>query len=138
MCTKEFLKRAFTLNTAINSKMERIAKLRSMAESIGYEREELKMKLLHMERDLDSEIDRLIRQQTLIERMIEAIPDERGRTLLELRYLNRLSWEEIGLRMYLDVRWAQRLHDRALALLRIPSAEMDAFYLDEEEEEVDA
>lgn len=125
MSTKEYLKKAFMLNTTIDSKIERVTKLKKMADAIGYEKPELKAKILHMERELDLDIDCLITRQTIIARVFREIPDERSRTLLELRYLNHLSWEEIGVRMYLDVRWAQRLHNRAIAFLRIPEAEWE-------------
>jgi DNA-directed RNA polymerase specialized sigma subunit len=96
-----------------------------MADAIGYSRPELRTKILHMERELDRDVDHLLKKQVAIERRIRTLPDERARTVLELRYLTHLSWEAIGERMFMDVRWAQRLHNRAIAQLRIPEAELE-------------
>lgn len=123
MSTKEYLKRAFVLNTAIDSKIERVGRLRAMADALNLERTEAKLKIMMMERELDRDIDTLIDVQRAIERSIRRLSDERSRTLLELRYLNHLSWEAISARMFLDVRWAQRLHNRAIAQMHIPEAE---------------
>lgn len=59
------------------------------------------------------------RRQT--EAAIDALPDERQRLLLRLRYIDGRTWEQIAVRMALDYRWVLRLHGRALEQLAIES-----------------
>lgn len=51
---------------------------------------------------------------------IEEIPDERERSVLTLRYIKGLKWEEIALEMHVE--WAQvhRIHAKALKHFNIP------------------
>lgn len=49
----------------------------------------------------------------LIDRISE-IEDERVRTVMSLRYVQGLEWEEVAERMYFSLRWVMRLHKRGL------------------------
>ena len=44
----------------------------------------------------------------------ELVEDLNFKTVLELRYLSYLRWEEIAVRMNYTFRWTQELHRRAL------------------------
>lgn len=73
-----------------------------------------------MTSDITREIMELVRLKAEINRTIAAVPDERCRTLLELRYRSYLTWEQIAERMGYDVRWVYRLHGEALLLVHVP------------------
>ena len=48
----------------------------------------------------------------------ELVEDLNFKTVLELRYLSYLRWEEIAVRMNYTFRWTQELHHRALLALQ--------------------
>ncbi len=48
---------------------------------------------------------------------ISAVPERRLRLLLEYRYIDDLTWEQVASALTSDYRWTLRLHDRALALM---------------------
>ena len=48
----------------------------------------------------------------------ELVEDLNFKTVLELRYLSYLRWEEIAVRMNYTFRWTQELHRRALLALQ--------------------
>lgn len=73
-----------------------------------------------MTSDITREIMELVQLKAEINRTIAAVPDERCRTLLELRYRSYLTWEQIAERMGYDVRWVYRLHGEALLLVHVP------------------
>lgn len=50
---------------------------------------------------------------------ISTVPEQRLRLLLEYRYIDDLTWEEVASAIACDYRWTLRLHDRALAMLVI-------------------
>lgn len=54
-----------------------------------------------------------------IERIISGVCDERLRLLLELRYIDGLTWEKVADKMSIEYRWVLRLHKKALNALTI-------------------
>ena len=125
MTIKEYLSQAWRMEERIQAKFERIWRWRSIAEKVtqtysGMPRDgkrdkaEILARILDAERELDKEIDRLIMLQSDIRITIQSVPDATERMILELRYLNYMTWEEIGERMILEVRWLHRLHNRAI------------------------
>ncbi len=66
--------------------------------------------------------DRLLDSTALrldIENSISAVSDERLRLLLELRYIDCLTWEKVAEKLNTEYRWVLRLHKRALNALKI-------------------
>ncbi len=59
----------------------------------------------------------VLAERTRLEEKIAAIPDEKAQTLLTLRYLHGLSWEEVAEQMFYSLRWVMKLHRRALQRL---------------------
>ena len=55
-----------------------------------------------------------------IEHSIANMKDERLRLLLELRYIDGLTWEKVAEKLNTEYRWVLRLHKRALNELKIP------------------
>ena len=58
---------------------------------------------------------------------VEAVPDEREREVLTLRYIECLKWEEIAVKMHVE--WAQvhRIHAKALQHFKIPEENVRQF-----------
>lgn len=54
---------------------------------------------------------------------IEEIPDERERTVLTLRYIKGLKWEEIAVELHVEWAHVHRIHASALRHFNIPKAE---------------
>ena len=52
---------------------------------------------------------------------IRAVEEPRLAELLELYYIDGLTWERVAERMgFVDVRWVYVLHGRALRLVKVP------------------
>lgn len=60
-----------------------------------------------------------IRQE--IETVIESVPEEKLRYILQAKYLLGKSWGSMSDDLHMDERWLRRLHNRALAQLEIPA-----------------
>ena len=69
---------------------------------------------LDLAQDIDRQADALRGNLALAYEMIEGVTVPQGREVLELRYLRRLSWEEIAERMKYEARQTQRIHRKAL------------------------
>lgn len=126
MTPKEYLSRYRTLNNEINAKLEQKRQLYELATSaapsttrgsggnISDKVGRTVAKLLDLEREINADIDRLVDLRREIEEVIAGVPDERLRTLLELRYINGLTFEGIGERLGLSTVQIWRLHKTAL------------------------
>ena len=71
-------------------------------------------RLIDLEGDLDKEIDRLVDEVRLAERLIDQLEDSRHRDILRHRYLDGWSWERIAHEMNYDRSWVLRLHGEGL------------------------
>lgn len=58
---------------------------------------------------------------------ISTVPERRLKLLLEYRYIDGQTWEEVASTIACDYRWTLRLHDRALAMLIIPDGAESLF-----------
>ena len=65
-------------------------------------------------KQLDESKRKAVEAYRRIEQEIERLEDEREKTLLRLRYLCCMSWEDVASTMHYDVRWVFQLHGRAL------------------------
>jgi len=133
MTAKEYLSQYKDLNDSINAKLEQVAELRRKAQSVcsgssdggshsstPYDRiGELTAKIVDLEQEINEDIDRSIDLQREIRAAIAAVPEARLRTLLELRYLNCLTLEEIAVRMGYCYMQICRLHGKALAAVKM-------------------
>ncbi|MGJ4850994.1 hypothetical protein ACH6CV_12140 [Bacillota bacterium Meth-B3] len=62
----------------------------------------------------------LIELKGIIDRSIAAVPNERYRGILEMRYLRRATWREIGSVLFLKRKWLWTLQNRSLIHIKIP------------------
>jgi len=132
MTAKEYLMQYRNLDALIDAKLDRIMRLRALAEKRTTifsdmprsgqrsDRYDIVARIVDMERELDAEIDRLLTLHDEIKATISAVSDENYRTLLELRYLTRMTWEQIARKMYFGREWVIRLHGHALLDVKVP------------------
>lgn len=128
MIAKEFLSQAFMLDQRINSKLEQVTALRNLAAkaTASYTTEKVNgpktrspmenaiVKIIDLENQIDAEIDELVDYKVEIFKLISSIKNQSYRMLLEIRYLDNRTWEEVSEIMGYDLRWIYRLHGRAL------------------------
>ena len=126
--TAEYLRRALILDMQIDAGFERIQQLRALAErrTAVYGRErtggscaadsrmDVVARIVDAERELDAQIDRMIAMREEIRATIARVSDERMRVLLELRYLNGRTWEDVAEEMNYTTRNIYNLHSAAL------------------------
>lgn len=134
MTAKEYLSQYKDLNDSINAKLEQVAELRRKAQTVcsgssggsgthsstPYDRiGEITARIVDMEREINEDIDRSIDLQREIRTAIATVPEARLRTLLELRYINCLTLEEIAVRMGYCYMQICRLHGKALSAVKM-------------------
>ena len=127
------LKRYINLDREIDRKLEEVARLRSKltrvtevftAEprgggSIYGKTEEILAKIVDLEKEIDADVDRLIAVRDNIKSVIEVVEDDRERLLLQYRYLDGRTFEEIAVQMHYSWRQIHRLHSKALTNLKM-------------------
>lgn len=132
MTAKEYLSRYRVLNDGINAKLMQVEELRSKAQTVSggnstgahspqpYDRiGEITAKIVDLEREINEEIDHLVDIQREIRESIAAVPEERLRTLLEYKYINCMTLEEIAVCMNYSYPQICRLHGRALQSVKM-------------------
>jgi DNA-directed RNA polymerase specialized sigma subunit len=129
----KYLKRYINLDREIERKLEEVARLRSKltrvtevftAEpkgggSIYGKTEEILVKIVDLEHEIDADVDRLVAVRDSIKSIIEAVEDDRERLLLQYRYLDGRTFEEIAVQMNYSWRQIHRLHSQALTNLKM-------------------
>lgn len=79
-------------------------------------------KVLEIDVEINREIDTLqtIRQE--IRETLNQLEDENLKLLMEYRYIDGLTWEQIAVKMHYGFQWVCKLHGRALNRLRVKEA----------------
>ena len=84
-------------------------------------------RLIELERVVNARTRELVRWKLAAIDAIRAVEEPRLSEVLELYYIDGLTWEQVAQRMGLDVRWVYRLHGMALMMVTVPEeAETDA------------
>ena len=135
MKAKDYLGQAFRLDQRINSKIEQVRSLNDLAakctstltgmpgnpnrgkDSIG----DIIAKIVDLQEEINKDIDALVDLKAEIYSVIRAIDNVECQTLLELRYLSFMRWEEIAVHLNYGMENVYRLHRKALNLVSIPS-----------------
>lgn len=129
--TKEDLLNIIRLNDRIESKLRQKEELKSTMYSIGsidYSKdrvqtslvnstEDLIIKIVDFEEEITKSIDRLIDLKQEASKVIDQIDGAYG-TILEMRYLECMRWEEIAYRLNYSIQHVYRLHGQALLKLK--------------------
>lgn len=132
MDPKKYLQQAKDIDRRIKVKKKLIAKnyesLYGKAISFGGDgghnctgengTEKVIIRVLDYEEQVNEEIRKLLQRRIEIEQVIDKIPDETHREILERRYLLYESWEEISEEMHYSEQHLYRLHGVALTYLR--------------------
>ena len=125
---KTYLNQARLLDQQINAKLERIVRLRSLAEKITStisgeavshspnptSLQDQIIRLVEAEDDLNADIDRLVALKQEIAGVLKLLNDADVQLVLELRYLCFQPWSGIANTLGYHVRTVQRIHNRAL------------------------
>ena len=133
MTAKEYLSQAYRIDQRINSKIEQISSLHDLATKAtqtlsdmpgsatrnAHRMEDVIIKIIDFENEINAEIDRLVDIKREITCLINSVPNQEEQTLLELRYLCFKTWEQIAVKMGYSVENIYRMHRKALKNLEI-------------------
>ena len=128
MNAKEYLSRAWNIEQQVQSKLEQIEALRSLAcrvtGGIGNgggshapnvtSMQDTIIRITEAEEELNRKIDELVMAKLEIMGIIDQVQDATLRLILEKRYLSFQTWEQIAIGMEHTVRWALLRHGKAL------------------------
>ena len=131
MTAKEYLRQALDIDRRIAEKREQAAHLKAMATNVtstisdmpgsasrnNHRLEDIMSRLADMEKEIDESLGRLINLKLEITQTIWRLEDTNCRTLLEMRYIQFKSWEEIAVAMNVSIRCVHMRHAKALELL---------------------
>ena len=135
MTAKEYLSQAWYLDKRIKNKERQLDWLRSHAayvsprvkeeakipSGIKSRVEEAVVRIVELEDEINAEIARLMQLKQDIGKTIRGVNSMECETLLEMRYLTFLSWEDIAMQLDYSQDYIYHLHRKALALVRVPS-----------------
>lgn len=79
-------------------------------------------KVLEIEKEVDREIDEMQIVRKEIRETLNQLEDENLKLLMEYRYIDGLTWEQIAVKMHYGFQWVCKLHGRALNRLKIKEA----------------
>lgn len=133
MTTKEYLGQAYRIEQRINCKPEQVASLHDLAEKATstlsdmphspnrniHSMENVIVKLMDMENEINAEIQELIKIKEDIKATIKAVDDKECAMLLELRYICQKPWEDIADIMCYSVGYLHELNRKALKKIKI-------------------
>ena len=128
MNAKEYLMQAKNIDNRINTKLERLGSLHSLATKTTStlsdmphssspnlkQMESTVCKLMDMEKEINTDIDKLVDLKREINRTIGSVKNLDQQRVLELRYLCFKSWDTIAEEMGYSVRSIFKIHNLAL------------------------
>ena len=134
MTAQEYLNQAYRLDQRINSKIEQLATLNDLARKAtstytgmphSPNRGSQTMantidRIIDLQNEINQDIDELVDLKTEIRTVIDAVAETDLRLILEERYLNWKSWEQIAVSLGYNLRYLHRLHRHALDACIIP------------------
>ena len=136
MTAKQYLKQARYLDERINTKIAQVASLHDLATKATstlsdmpgsptrntHRMEDIIIKILMLENEINTDIDKLVDLKDEILSVINAVDDSDSRLILEKRYINLESWEDIAIALNTSIPNIYRLHDKALRKVVIPES----------------
>ena len=135
MTPKEYLSQAYRLDQRINSDIAELGRLRLMSQNIsspGFEEHynatrntdapfvKQIEKIMELEKTINEEIDRLVDLKAQIRITIGSVKNTDERMVLRYRYVDHMTWEQIGMTLYADPRTVRRWHGNALNHVVMP------------------
>lgn len=135
MCAKQYLRQAFRLNELIQSNEKELEELKELSTSLSgtdYSKDKVQSsssndanyvriieKILDLEKVIERDIEGLLSLRLEIRNTISQVKDNEERLLLQYRYLNFLTWDEICDEMHVSSRTVHRIHASALKNVKI-------------------
>ena len=134
MTAKEYLCQAYRLDQRIRSKQEQIASLNDLAADCsatltgmprnpnrgGSRIADAVLKIIDLENEIAKDMERLVELKAEIITTIKAVECIEYQLILEKRYISDKSWPEIAVDLGYKMRHLYKLHDEALAAVKIP------------------
>lgn len=131
---KKYLSQAFGLNQRIESRISQIADLHGLAEKATatvsdmpgspnrniHKMEDAVVKIVELESEIKRDMMELVELKKDLIRRIKAVESTELQTVLELRYLSYMRWEEIAVELGYGIDNVFRLHRNALDEIKIP------------------
>jgi len=137
MNAKEYLSQAWYLDKRIKTKERQIDWLRSHAAYVSPKIsdepkvvvsgrrspvEEAVVRITELEDEINTSIANLMMLKQEIGRAIRGVNNMECETLLEMRYLTFLAWDQVAVQLGYSQDYIYHLHRKALALVRIPNS----------------
>ena len=135
MTPKQYLSQALAADKAINRKIDRLAELYAactkntslltLTPCGGHDDrafEHRMEKYLLLRDEINADIDRLVDLKTEIMKVIDAVPDEDDRCVLEKHFLQGKSYSVIGQEMKYDKDYVYKKIKKALKKIQIPES----------------
>lgn len=134
MTAKEYLNQARYLDQRIDGKLMQVESLRSLAKKVtavysdtphttapdNHRLEKIISNIVDLENEIDTDIDKFVDLKREIKSVISEVKDVKYRTLLEMRYLSQMTWEQIAVQLGYDSRYIRKMHGRALQKIVVP------------------
>ena len=131
---KKYLSQAFGLNQRIESKIDQIAVLNDLATKAtvtysdmpkspnrdGSRMDDAIIKIIDLESEINKDMMKLVELKKDIIRRVKAVESAELQTILELRYLSYMRWEEIAIELGYGIDNVYHLHRKALDEIEIP------------------
>ena len=130
MNAKQFLDKVRKLDQMIDIKLDRICRLRALAEKTGQAMspesehvirtrdhtavQETIARIVDAETELNRDIDILVEMKKQASAILDHIEDEDCRMILEMRYIARMQWEDIAEIMNYNIRTVYKMHEQGL------------------------
>lgn len=129
MTPKQYLQRAFFLDQQINNKLDQVAYLNCLAckvtstlsdmpihkKTASSTVEDIILNIVTLQEEVNQVIDELVDIKREIVRLIHQVESIDVRMVLEKRYLNFKTFEQIAVDLNFTIRHVYRLHNRGLA-----------------------
>jgi DNA-directed RNA polymerase specialized sigma subunit len=84
--------------------------------------EEAVVRITELENEINTSIAQLMRLKTEIAEAIRSVNSMECETLLEMRYITFLGWDQIASQLNYSQDYIYHLHRKALALVRVPGS----------------
>ena len=134
MTAKEYLNQAYRLDQRIRSKQEQISALNDLATSCsasmtgmprnpnkgGSRMADAVCKIVDLQDSIAADMQELVELKAEIISTIKAVDCIEYQLILEKRYISGKSWPEIAVDLGYKMRHLYKLHDEALAAVKIP------------------
>ena len=134
MKAKEYLSQAWYLDKRIKTKERQLDWLKSHAVYVSPKLtevpkapsirrspvEEAVVRITELEHEINGSIAQLMRLKTEIAEAIRSVNSMECETLLEMRYLAFLGWDQVAVHLGYSQDYIYHLHRKALAFVRIP------------------